>query len=103
MRWMSRFAVVSVIATLAFTVGCEGDCEEESCSSWCDGLGEPEDPDRTMQLCVANAGESGGDLILRDEDGEEVFSCRTERNALGEEVSTCVDDFAAEKSSFCGC
>jgi hypothetical protein len=100
---MNRIGVVVAIAMIALSVSCAGDCEEETCASWCDGLGEPEDPDRVMQLCVANAGATGGDLILRDESGEEVFQCRTEKNELGEELSTCVDDFAAEKSSFCGC
>jgi hypothetical protein len=98
-----RVILPGLLIVLAFGAACEDDCEVEGCDDWCDGLGEPEDPDRVMQLCVANTGSTGGDLILRDEDGDEVFRCRTSRNALGEEEGSCVDDFAAEKASFCSC
>jgi len=96
------------LAALAFAVfalaaGCAPDCEELTCGEWCEGFSEPSDPDLTFQVCVANASSTSGDFILRDADGEEVYSCEAEYDELGQEVGSCSLDFAGAKLDYCGC
>ena len=92
------------MALALLAAGCgHGDCETETCGDFCAGYGEAPDPELAFESCVANAGTTGGDLILVDEDGEEVYSCRDEHDELGNEVGTCSYDFAGAKIEYCGC
>lgn len=101
----SSLKVALVGAWLASVCGgCAPDCDPPtSCEEICSGIGDPADPNRDALICVANAGATGGDLVLEDEAGNEVFRCYEELDALGQEVGSCSADYAEAKLEYCGC
>ena len=102
MRWMT-FLCCALFAAAIAACG-NGDCTDETCDSFCGDVGSTApDPGKAFQDCVQNAGPDGGDLVLVDDKGAEQFRCRDEHDDLGQQVGTCVDDFAAAKASYCGC
>lgn len=94
------WALVLVLA------GCggRGDCTEATCDTVCSGAGTiaPE-PERALSDCVQASSDEGEDLVLRDGDGEEVFSCRKVLLDTTQEYGTCSLDYDVARIDYCGC
>lgn len=93
-----------VAAWIAVGCGGDGDCTETTCDTVCQAEGTiaPE-PERALSDCVRAASDEGEDLVLRDGDGAEVFSCRTVLLDSTQEHGTCSLDYDLARIDYCGC
>jgi hypothetical protein len=103
LRKVSLAVFVGVMASALAACG-KGDCTVNTCNAVCTGAGSfaPE-PERTIEDCVQHETSDGADLKLYDEEGEEVFSCRTVIQDDGLEYGTCSLDYDVARVDHCGC